>query len=317
MYPTEEDFNKPDQRYPQYSIDEVDLPAWTGLAFRKNLETQNFEFFNFNPENIKLIVPTYNETINVANLLISSQPVHRTRIDTFLHETFPEYIISHTKIHECLLKPDTKHQTYYDQCLKAFSDWFSSKEKSPIDPFVHLTKLKIAATFPQYDQENFPLTIKQRKAIELIESALENNEKILFISENNRFLTFMHNQLKAKDISSELINNPASLKKYAHDSQTFLNSNVLLTSLLFNDGMYCSDISTIIIMERPFEPLYLKRILSRYSSIRQKNQTNIYILDMKGTIDEHLKDLFNSGQSPGAYLIELISRIIEKSKPNI
>lgn len=218
-----------------------------------------------------------------------------------------------TKIHECLLEPDTEHQTHYKQCLKAFSDWFSSKEKLPIEPFVQMTKLKIAATFPQYEQENLPLTTKQRKAIELIESALENNEKILFISENNRFLNFMHKQLNARNISSGLINDPVVLKKYAHDPQAFPNSNILLTSLLFNDGMYCSDISTIIIMERPFEPLYLKRILSRYSSIRQKNQTNIYILDMKGTIDEHLKDLFNSGQSPGAYLMDLIPRIIEKS----
>lgn len=214
-----------------------------------------------------------------------------------------------------LISMDPNQVAHYKHWLDDFASWFKeqlrlekeSPEGHKIDQMVvlaHLTQLQFASTIPQSKKTNnehclWPggVTTKQERTLGLIIEALSREEKIIVFSERPDFQKLMQQELRSRNIKSNVFIGSQGIKNRNVVLNDFKNNGthvLLATTTCGETGLNIPQANVVIIADTSWTP---SRQIQAYSRILRPQQTKkprIYLLRAKGTIDEYMQQLMNA-----------------------
>lgn len=230
-------------------------------------------------------------------------------------EVAPFINIPKPEISTELIKMSPEQVKHYKHWLDDFAAWFKEQlrleredpEGHKIDQMVvlaHLTQLQFASTIPQSKKTNnehiqWPggITTKQRRTLDLIEEALSNQEKVIVFSERPDFQKYMQQELRARNIKSNVFIGSQGIKSRNVVLNDFKNNGtdvLLATTTCGETGLNIPQANVVIIADTSWTP---SRQIQAYSRILRPQQTKkprIYLLRAKGTIDEYMQQLMDA-----------------------
>ncbi len=230
-------------------------------------------------------------------------------------EVAPFITIPKPTISTELIKMSPDHVKHYKHWLDEFAAWFKEQlrleKEDPdghkIDQMIvlaHLTQLQFASTIPQSKKTNnehiqWPggVTTKQRRTLDLIEEALSNQEKVIVFSERPDFQKYMQQELRSRNIKSNVFIGSQGIKSRNVVLNDFKNNgtNVLLaTTTCGETGLNIPQANVVIIADTSWTPSKQIQAYSRILRPQQTRKPRIYLLRAKGTIDEYMQQLMDA-----------------------
>lgn len=213
-----------------------------------------------------------------------------------------------------LIKMSPEQVKHYKHWLDEFAAWFKEQlrleKEDPdghkIDQMIvlaHLTQLQFASTIPQSKKTNNEhiqwqggVTTKQRRTLDLIEEALSNQEKVIVFSERPDFQKYMQQELRSRNIKSNVFIGSQGIKNRNVVLNDFKNNgtNVLLaTTTCGETGLNIPQANVVIIADTSWTPSRQAQAYSRILRPQQTKKPRIYLLRAKGTIDEYMQQLMS------------------------
>ncbi len=230
-------------------------------------------------------------------------------------EVAPFINIPKPEISTELIKMSPEQVKHYKHWLDDFAAWFKEQlrleredpEGHKIDQMfvlAHLTQLQFASTIPQSKKTNnehiqWPggITTKQRRTLDLIEEALSNQEKVIVFSERPDFQKYMQQELRSRNIKSNVFIGSQGIKNRNVVLNDFKNNgtNVLLaTTTCGETGLNIPQANVVIIADTSWTPSKQIQAYSRILRPQQTRKPRIYLLRAKGTIDEYMQQLMDA-----------------------
>jgi SNF2 family DNA or RNA helicase len=214
-----------------------------------------------------------------------------------------------------LISMDPSQVVHYKHWLDEFAAWFKeqlrlekeSPEGHKIDQMVvlaHLTQLQFASTIPQSKKTNnehclWPggTTTKQERTLDLIKEALSREEKIIVFSERPDFQKLMQQELKSRNIKSNVFIGSQGIKSRNVVLNDFKNNGthvLLATTTCGETGLNIPQANVVIIADTSWTPSKQIQAYSRILRPQQTRKPRIYLLRAKGTIDEYMQQLMDA-----------------------
>lgn len=214
-----------------------------------------------------------------------------------------------------LIKMSPEQVKHYKHWLDEFAAWFKEQlrlekedpEGHKIDQMIvlaHLTQLQFASTIPQSKKTNnehiqWPggITTKQRRTLDLIEEALSNQEKVIVFSERPDFQKYMQQELRSRNIKSNVFIGSQGIKSRNVVLNDFKNNGtdvLLATTTCGETGLNIPQANVVIIADTSWTPSKQIQAYSRILRPQQTRKPRIYLLRAKGTIDEYMQQLMDA-----------------------
>jgi len=230
-------------------------------------------------------------------------------------EVAPFIKIPKPEISTELIKMSPEQVKHYKHWLDDFAAWFKEQlrleredpEGHKIDQMVvlaHLTQLQFASTIPQSKKTNnehctWPggITTKQRRTLDLIEEALSNQEKVIVFSERPDFQRYMQQELRSRNIKSNVFIGSQGIKSRNIVLNDFKNNGthvLLATTTCGETGLNIPQANVVIIADTSWTPSKQIQAYSRILRPQQTKKPRIYLLRAKGTIDEYMQQLMDA-----------------------
>lgn len=230
-------------------------------------------------------------------------------------EVAPFINIPKPEISTELIKMSPEQVKHYKQWLDDFAAWFKEQlrleredpEGHKIDQMVvlaHLTQLQFASTIPQSKKTNnehiqWPggVTTKQRRTLDLIEEAISNQEKVIVFSERPDFQRYMHQELRSRNIKSNVFIGSQGIKSRNVVLNDFKNNGtdvLLATTTCGETGLNIPQANVVIIADTSWTPSKQIQAYSRILRPQQTRKPRIYLLRALGTIDQYMQQLMDA-----------------------
>ena len=193
-----------------------------------------------------------------------------------------------------LLEMDGKQWNFYEKTHKLIKQQLSIQKNNKNVLLASTMALRKITCHPQWYDENCNCvdSIKYDRALQIIEEAVENGEKIIVYSffttpfESNNQLVNFYNRLSKYNpvmIIGDSKDRIEQVEKFQNDP----TCKVLVGSIgAMGVGLTLTAASVVIFLDQPWNKAIEDQAIDRAHRVGTKNTVRIYVLICKGTVDE-------------------------------
>ena len=196
----------------------------------------------------------------------------------------------------------------YKKAVRDVREWLKSKDRSVLNPKHVLTRLNVLR---QVVGEG-----KVEAAVELAESVLRDERKVVLFAHHKEIVTLLVGKLKEHGVLTIVGDTPQ--KERLENSNLFLSQdssyNVMVISTAGAEGIDLYSAYDIIFVEREWTPAREEQAEARLHRMGQKNAVNAYYLVAKNTVDEKLDKIVRTKREVVGQVIkqdDIVELIVE------